>query len=92
MLQIEDLFLSFGGVRAIDGLNLTVPDGTITALIGPNGAGKTSVLNVVNGFFRPQRGRVLHTMGSTCSPCPPTGSSSGGSPGASRMSRCSAGG
>jgi len=60
MLQIEDLSLSFGGVQAIDGLNLTVPDGTITALIGPNGAGKTSVLNVVNGFFRPQRGRVLH--------------------------------
>ncbi len=60
MLQIEELSLSFGGVRAIDGLNLTVPDGTITALIGPNGAGKTSVLNVINGFFRPQRGRVLH--------------------------------
>jgi branched-chain amino acid transport system ATP-binding protein len=60
MLQIEDLSLSFGGVQAIDGLSLTVPDGTITALIGPNGAGKTSVLNVVNGFFRPQRGRVLN--------------------------------
>jgi branched-chain amino acid transport system ATP-binding protein len=60
MLQIEDLSLSFGGVQAIDGLNLTVQDGTITALIGPNGAGKTSVLNVVNGFFRPQRGRVLY--------------------------------
>jgi branched-chain amino acid transport system ATP-binding protein len=60
MLQIEDLSLSFGGVHAIDGLNLTVPDGAITALIGPNGAGKTSVLNVVNGFFRPQRGRVLY--------------------------------
>ena len=60
MLQIEDLSLSFGGVHAIDGLHLTVPDGTITALIGPNGAGKTSVLNVINGFFRPQRGRVLH--------------------------------
>jgi branched-chain amino acid transport system ATP-binding protein len=60
MLRIEDLSLSFGGVRAIDVLDLTVPDGTITALIGPNGAGKTSVLNVVNGFFRPQRGRVLY--------------------------------
>src|SRR5262249_25551566 len=60
MLQIEDLSLSFGGVGAIDGLPLSVPDGTITALIGPNGAGKTSVLNVINGFFRPQRGRVLH--------------------------------
>jgi len=60
MLRIEDLSLSFGGVQAIDALHLTVPDGTITALIGPNGAGKTSVLNVVNGLYRPQRGRVLH--------------------------------
>ena len=60
MLQIEDLSLSFGGVRAIDDLRLTVADGTITALIGPNGAGKTSVLNVISGFYRPQQGRVLH--------------------------------
>jgi ABC-type branched-subunit amino acid transport system ATPase component len=60
MLQIEELSLSFGGVKAIDDLRLTVPDGTITALIGPNGAGKTSVLNVISGFYRPQRGRVLH--------------------------------
>jgi branched-chain amino acid transport system ATP-binding protein len=60
MLRIEDLSLSFGGVQAIDGLDLTVPDGMITALIGPNGAGKTSVLNVVSGFYRPQRGRVRY--------------------------------
>ncbi|HUY49487.1 MAG TPA: ABC transporter ATP-binding protein [Streptosporangiaceae bacterium] len=60
MLQIEDLSLSFGGVQAVDALSLTVPDGIITALIGPNGAGKTSVLNVINGFSRPQQGRVLH--------------------------------
>jgi ABC-type branched-subunit amino acid transport system ATPase component len=60
MLQIEDLSLSFGGVKAIDDLHLAVPDGIITALIGPNGAGKTSVLNVINGFYRPQQGRVLY--------------------------------
>lgn len=60
MLQIEGLSLSFGGVHAIDALDLTVPDGTITALIGPNGAGKTSVLNVVSRFYQPQQGRVLH--------------------------------
>jgi branched-chain amino acid transport system ATP-binding protein len=60
MLQIEDLSLSFGGVKAIDDLHLAVPDEIITALIGPNGAGKTSVLNVINGFYRPQHGRVLY--------------------------------
>jgi len=60
MLQIEDLSLSFGGVKAIDDLHLAVPDGIITALIGPNGAGKTSVLNVISGFYRPQQGRVLY--------------------------------
>lgn len=60
MLQIADLSLSFGGVRAIDSLTLEVPDRTITALIGPNGAGKTSVLNVISRFYQPQHGRVLH--------------------------------
>ncbi len=60
MLEITDLSLSFGGVRAIDGLSLAVPDRTITALIGPNGAGKTSVLNVISRFYQPQQGQVLH--------------------------------
>jgi len=57
-LKVEDLHLSFGGVRALSGVDLEVKDGEILALIGPNGAGKTSALNCINGFYRPERGRV----------------------------------
>ena len=58
MLVFRDVSLSFGGVRAIDNLSFSVADGAVCALIGPNGAGKTSVLNVVNGFYQPQKGSV----------------------------------
>lgn len=60
MLRISELQLSFGGVRAIDGLELEVADRTVTALIGANGAGKTSVLNVISRFYRPQSGTVTY--------------------------------
>lgn len=60
MLSFEEVTLAFGGVRAIDDLTFTVEDGSITALIGPNGAGKTTVLNVVNRFYRPERGQVRY--------------------------------
>jgi branched-chain amino acid transport system ATP-binding protein len=60
MLAIDDLTLSFGGVRAIDELSFRVDDESITALIGPNGAGKTSVLNVISRLYRPQHGRVRY--------------------------------
>jgi branched-chain amino acid transport system ATP-binding protein len=60
MLTIDELTLSFGGVRAIDDLSFGVEDGSVTALIGPNGAGKTSVLNVISRFYRPQQGRVIY--------------------------------
>jgi ABC-type branched-subunit amino acid transport system ATPase component len=60
MLTIDQLTLSFGGVRAIDGLSFQVADGSVTALIGPNGAGKTSVLNVISRFYRPEHGQVRY--------------------------------
>jgi branched-chain amino acid transport system ATP-binding protein len=60
MLELEGVSLSFGGLRAIDGLDLRVPDGTVCSLIGPNGAGKTSVLNVINRYHTPQAGRVSY--------------------------------
>jgi branched-chain amino acid transport system ATP-binding protein len=58
LLEIKDVSLSFGGVKALSGVSLCVEEGTITAVIGPNGAGKTSLYNVVSGFYRPQAGQV----------------------------------
>ncbi|MGA1316430.1 MAG: ABC transporter ATP-binding protein [Rubrivivax sp.] len=59
MLRVEEALLSFGGVRAVDGVSLSVARGSITGLIGPNGAGKSSLFNVIAGRYRPQSGRVL---------------------------------
>ncbi|MDR3515760.1 MAG: ABC transporter ATP-binding protein [Azospirillaceae bacterium] len=57
-LAIESLSLSFGGVMALSGIDLTVAPGEIRAVIGPNGAGKSSLINVVSGLYRPDHGRV----------------------------------
>lgn len=57
-LEVENLSLQFGGVKALDGVSLTVEPGSITALIGPNGAGKTSAFNAISGFYRPKTGSV----------------------------------
>ncbi|MCD6450642.1 MAG: ABC transporter ATP-binding protein [Thermotogaceae bacterium] len=59
MLKIEDLHVSFGGVKAVDGLNMNVEKGTLHALIGPNGAGKTTVFNAINGIVKKDSGRVI---------------------------------
>ncbi|OKO74432.1 ABC transporter ATP-binding protein [Bradyrhizobium sp. AS23.2] len=58
LLQVEGVALSFGGVRALKDVSLNVRKGEIRAIIGPNGAGKTSMLNVVNGFYHPDRGTI----------------------------------
>jgi branched-chain amino acid transport system ATP-binding protein len=58
MLEVEELRLSFGGVRAVDGLTFHVGEGEIVSVIGPNGAGKTSVFNCVTGFYKPTAGRI----------------------------------
>jgi branched-chain amino acid transport system ATP-binding protein len=59
LLQVEDLRLSFGGVRAVDALSFQANPAEIISLIGPNGAGKTSAFNCITGFYRPTSGRVL---------------------------------
>jgi len=60
MLRITDLSLSFGGVQALNRLDLNIRDGEILAVIGPNGAGKTCLLNCINGFYHPYTGSVLY--------------------------------
>jgi branched-chain amino acid transport system ATP-binding protein len=58
LLSVEDVSLSFGGVKAVTGVSFDIRKGEIRAIIGPNGAGKTSMLNVINGFYYPQEGRI----------------------------------
>ena len=53
MLEVQDLRLVFGGIRAVDGLTFRVGEAEIVSVIGPNGAGKTSAFNCVTGFYRP---------------------------------------
>ena len=58
-LKVEDVHLSFGGVRALQGVGFGVTQGEIFSMIGPNGAGKTSMLNVISGFYQATEGRIL---------------------------------
>jgi branched-chain amino acid transport system permease protein len=57
-LQTRDLTLRFGGLTAVDKLELQIVSGTVHAIIGPNGAGKSSVLNLISGFYAPTSGRI----------------------------------
>ena len=58
LLEIEDLHVSYGRIRAVQGVSLTVPDAAIVALIGANGAGKSTLLRAISGIVRPRRGAV----------------------------------
>jgi branched-chain amino acid transport system ATP-binding protein len=58
LLAVEYVSLSFGGVKALTDVSFDIAHGEIRAIIGPNGAGKTSMLNVINGFYQPQQGRI----------------------------------
>ena len=60
VLDVRDIALSFGGVRAIDGVSFDIREGEVRAIIGPNGAGKSSMLNVINGFYHPQEGTITY--------------------------------
>jgi branched-chain amino acid transport system ATP-binding protein len=59
LLRTEHLDMRFGGLSALEDLNLTVPAGGLSGLIGPNGAGKTTVFNLVSGFLQPTGGRIF---------------------------------
>ena len=58
LLSVENVSLAFGGVKALTDVSFDIRKGEIRAIIGPNGAGKTSMLNVINGFYHPQEGRI----------------------------------
>jgi branched-chain amino acid transport system ATP-binding protein len=58
LLSVENVALSFGGVRALQDVSFDVREHEVRAIIGPNGAGKSSMLNVINGVYHPQRGKI----------------------------------
>ena len=58
LLEVDQISLSFGGVKALQDVSFGVEKQQIMAIIGPNGAGKTSMLNVINGFYHPQQGQI----------------------------------
>src|SRR3546814_19095948 len=58
ILKVANITLAFGGVKALSDISFAIREHEILAIIGPNGAGKTSMLNVINGFYHPQQGRI----------------------------------
>ena len=58
VLQLENISLSFGGVKALTNISFDVKEHEVRSIIGPNGAGKSSMLNVINGVYHPQAGDI----------------------------------
>jgi len=59
LLEVKNLGISFGGLRAVDNFNLTIEKGRLYGLIGPNGAGKTTVFNMLTGVYKPTDGTIF---------------------------------
>ena len=60
ILDLQNISLAFGGVKALTNISFNVREHEIRAIIGPNGAGKSSMLNVINGVYRPQQGDITY--------------------------------
>jgi branched-chain amino acid transport system ATP-binding protein len=58
MLEVGDLTVAYGGVIALEGVSIGIPDGSITAVLGANGAGKTTLVRTISGLVRPRRGSI----------------------------------
>jgi branched-chain amino acid transport system ATP-binding protein len=57
--SIKDLTISFGGLRAVDKVNINIEAGVIFSIIGPNGAGKTTIFNCISGLYKPDKGTIF---------------------------------
>ena len=58
MLDVKNLSISFGGLKAVDDFSITIEKGQLYGLIGPNGAGKTTIFNLLTGVYKPDGGRI----------------------------------
>jgi branched-chain amino acid transport system ATP-binding protein len=70
VLEVQDLGVAFGGIRAVDGVSFSAEPNAITTVIGPNGAGKSTLFNLISGLIRPNAGRVV-LGGVDRTACPP---------------------
>ena len=61
MLEIKDLHVHYGGIHAVQGVSMRIPQGRIVTLIGANGAGKSSVIRSISGLVKDTKGEVLFT-------------------------------
>src|SRR5690625_756680 len=59
LLEVNDIGISFGGVKAVNGVSFALKEGSILSVIGPNGAGKTTLFNMLSGIYQPMTGQVL---------------------------------
>ncbi|MEA2447069.1 MAG: branched-chain amino acid transport system ATP-binding protein [Actinomycetota bacterium] len=60
LLRTRDISIHFGGIAALDEVDLTIEAGEIVGILGPNGAGKSTLFNVISGFLKPDHGRILY--------------------------------
>lgn len=70
LLQVHHVSIAFGGLKAVQDVSLTVPQGSLTALVGPNGAGKTTLFAILSGFLKPDAG-TIHFAGQDITGCAP---------------------
>ena len=89
MLAVDNISLSFGGVKALTDISFDVREHEIRAIIGPNGAGKSSMLNVINGVYQPQQGTITFRGERAARHGPAPGGRAAASRARSRTSRCS---
>jgi branched-chain amino acid transport system ATP-binding protein len=60
ILTVKDVKKTFGGLTALDDVNIEVKENTVTLIMGPNGSGKTTLINVISGFYKPDKGRIIY--------------------------------